>query len=315
MELLLIGNSNICRNRVLPALSTLNISRIDVASLTRNSSISLVEGVSVHLFDDYDIAMAQSDAGLVYISTHNSKHAEWTEKALRRGFHVIVDKPAFTSLDETKRLVDLAHKRKRCLSEATVYAYHPQIDVAKKAFDKINSRPTRLTATFSFPPLAADNFRYKKELGGGAMLDLGAYAVTPGRLFFGEEPQEIFCRIGKWGDEVETSFSILATYGAGRSMVGHFGFNTGYHNRLEILGPHLTVIIDRVFTTPADLENVLVINQDNKTKDVKVPAADNFAIFLHEVFRAIETGQHESLSQNILSDATVLHRLRQASAR
>jgi NDP-hexose-3-ketoreductase len=313
MKLLLIGYSRIAQKRLLPALAAIGLAHIDVASRTRAAEVTRPAGATGRVFDDYDAALAESQADLVYVSTVNSTHAEWAEKALRRDRHVIVDKPAFTSLDDTRRLLDLAQRRNRCLAESTVYAYHPQIQAAGGAFREADSRPARLTATFSFPPLPADNFRYRKDCGGGALWDLGPYAVTPGRLFFGAEPDEVLCRVTGRGAEVETSFSVLATYPGGRSMVGHFGFNTGYRNRLEILGPHVTVAIDRVFTMPASLSNELHVDQRNQPRTVTVPPADHFALFLRAVVAAIETGEHGPLAHDMLSDARVLHRLRQAS--
>ena len=207
----------------------------------------------------------------------------------------------------------MAQRQGRCLAESTVYGYHPQIAAAKQAFAEADSRPTQLTATFSFPPLPADNFRYKAACDGGALWDLGPYAVTPGRIFFGEEPQDIACRITGAGAEVETSFSVLMTYSGGRSMVGHFGFNTGYRNRLDILGPQVVVTIDRVFTTPANLANEVHISQNNQSKIITVSPADQFALFLRAVVSAIEAGQHETLADDLLSDAQVMWRLREAA--
>ncbi len=46
-----------------------------------------------------------------------------------------------------------------------------------------NQIPTHITVDFSFPPLDPENFRYKKDLGGGALNDLGPYAVSAGRVF------------------------------------------------------------------------------------------------------------------------------------
>lgn len=313
MKLLLIGYSRIAQKRALPALAHIGLTHVDVASRTRADRVTLPEGVTGRVFDDYETALVHSTANLAYVSTVNSTHAVWAAEALRRGYHVVVDKPAFTSLDDTQRLLDLARQHKRCLAEATVYAYHPQIQIARQTFLDAGLQPTRLTATFSFPPLAADNFRYRKDYGGGALWDLGPYAVTPGRLFFGAEPEEISCRITGRGDEVETGFSMLATYPGGRAMVGHFGFNTGYCNRLEILGPHTTIAMERVFTTPAGQANVLHVNQHNQPQTVAVPPADSFALFFRAVVAALETGQFESLAQDLLSDASVLHRLRQAS--
>lgn len=314
MRLLLIGYSKIAQKRVLPALPKAGVAQVDVASHSRADDVVLPQGAAGQVFGNYEAALDESDADLVYISTVNSAHAEWVAKALERGYHVVVDKPACTSLVETRRLLDLARRKDRCLAEATVYGYHPQIGAARQAFVEAGSRPTRIVATFSFPPLPTDNFRYKATSDGGALWDLGPYAVTPGRLFFDEEPKEVACYVTGRGDEVETSFSVLMTYAGGRSMVGHFGFNTGYRNRLDILGPDVTVTIDRVFTTPADMAGELHINQRNQARVVEVPPADNFALFLRTVIDGIETGQHGSLADDLLADARVLWRLRKAGA-
>jgi NDP-hexose-3-ketoreductase len=313
VKLLLIGYSSIAQKRVLPALAEAEITHVDVASHSRAAEVALPKGSTGRVFDNYETALAESEADLVYVSTVNSVHATWAEKALQHGYHVIVDKPAFTSLDDTRRLLDLAQRQDRCLAESNTYGYHPQIEVAKQAFAEAGSRPTRLTAVFSFPPLPADNFRYQASCGGGALWDLGPYAATPGRIFFGEEPEEVVCRVAEWDDEVETGFSTLMTYAGGRSMVGHFGFTTGYRNRLDILGPHITITIDRVFTTPANLANEVHANQHDQRRTVAVPPADNFARFLRAVVEAIETGKHGALAEDMLSDARVIWRLREAA--
>ncbi|MBN1811732.1 MAG: Gfo/Idh/MocA family oxidoreductase [Anaerolineae bacterium] len=313
MKLLLIGCSKIAQKRVLPALARAGILAADVASRSRATEVALPEGLAGRVFEDYTTALNQSDADLAYVSTVNSTHAEWAEQALRCGYHVVIDKPACTSLEHTQRLLELARQRSLCLAEATTYGYHPQIEVARQAFAEVGSGPTCLIATFSFPPLAADNFRYQAAADGGALWDLGPYAVTPGRLFFGAEPEEIFGRVTEWGTEVETGFSLLMTYSDGRSMAGHFGFNTGYRNRLDILGPGVTVTIDRVFTTPPTAANEVYVNQHNQPKSIAVPPADQFALFLRAMVAAIETGQHSPLAEDMLSDARVLHRLREAA--
>ena len=313
MKLLLIGYSKIAQRRVLPALTEAGIAHVDVASHSRAAAVTLPEGASGRVFDDYEVALAESEADLVYVSTVNSTHAKWAERALQNRYHVIIDKPAVTRLEDAHRLVELAQRQGCCLAESTVYGYHPQIAAIKQAFAEADSRPTQLTATFSFPPLPADNFRYKTACDGGALWDLGPYAVTPGRIFFGEEPQEIVCRITGAGAEVETGFGVLMTYNSGRSMVGHFGFNTGYRNRLDVLGPRVTVTIDRVFTAPANLANEVHINQDDQSKTITVPPADQFTLFIRAVVSAIETGQHKALADDLLSDAQVMWRLREAA--
>lgn len=316
MRILILGYSKIVRKRVIPAIGRIaDITKVDVASRSSASQILLPETIKGDIFDDYEQALSKSTADIVYISTVNSTHAEWAEKAFLEGFHVVVDKPAFTKLEDAERMVDLANRQKRCLAEATVYAYHPQIALAKDVFLSAKVKPTRLTAIFSFPPLNADNFRYIKALGGGALQDLGPYAVTPGRLFFEEEPKEICCRVGSRGgkDNIETSFSMLAVYSEGKSMVGHFGFDTEYRNFMNVLGPDISIENNRIFTISPEMENELQIKQGNKRKALKTPKADCFALFLTKVLDDIKRGDYKEFLDSLYSDALVFDRLRLAA--
>jgi len=316
MNILIIGYSAIAKKRILPALRKIEqISRIDIASRSSASGLLAEAACNGTVFNDYAEAISKSKADLVYISLVNSSHAEWAEQALRRGCHVIVDKPAFTSIDDARRLTDLARAKGLCLAEATVYAWHPQIQMARDLFLQAGTRPTRLTVSFSFPPLPADNFRYQKHFGGGALWDLGPYAVSPERLFFEDEPEEVFCRVctRSAATGVDTSFSMLASYPGGRSMVGHFDFNTEYRNCINILGPGMSVDIDRVFTIPPDMENELLVRSNNCTTRVQAPRTDSFAVYLQRVCDSISESRHHSFIETLLSDATVLNRLRKAA--
>ncbi len=311
MRVLLLGYSSIVRRRVLPALARTGVVGVDVATRSAAGEVTLPQGLTGQVFDDYGEALRKSEAGLVYISTVNSLHAELAGTALERGYHVVIDKPAATDLSGVQRLIRLAGQRGRLLAEANVYGYHPQIEVARRVFAEIGSRPAQLVSAFSFPPLPPGNYRHDPKLGGGMLLDLGCYAITPGRFFFGEAPLEIICRWSKRpGEKVDCAFSLLATYPGGRSLVGHFGTTTGYVNRLEVLGPHATVSIERVFTTPPNMTCELRVNQHNKFRTITVPPADNFALFLGAVLEGIQSGRTQPFAEAMLADAEALERLR-----
>jgi NDP-hexose-3-ketoreductase len=316
MHVLILGYSGIVKKRVLPALRKIKqIDCIDIASRSQDACLSSKAACNGTFFNDYAEALAKSNADLVYISLVNSMHAEWAERALLKGCHVIVDKPSFTSLDDAMRLATLARQKSLCLAEATVYASHPQIQLARELFLQAGTYPTRLSVSFSFPPFSEDNFRCQKHLGGGALLDLGSYAVSPGRLFFESQPEEVFCRIGTRHPvtDLDTSFSMLAMYPGGRSMVGHFDFNTEYRNRVNILGPGMSVDIGRIFTTPPEVENELFVRSNNNAKTIKEPPANSFALFFQDVFDSIEQNKHQFFVENLLSDATSFDRLRVAA--
>jgi len=314
MRILIAGYSNIVQKRVLPALcKILDITHIDIASRSRADTIVMGDTPVARIYNDYDRAFSESKADIVYVSTVNSAHLPLVQKALHKGMHVIVDKPAFISLEDAKRWTDFARTARLCLAESTVYAYHEQIHSIRSAFRSAQSLPSRVIATFSFPPMAEDNFRYCRELGGGALLDLGPYAVSVGRIFFdNEEPKEIWARVCARGgaDDIDISFIVLAVYSQGRLMIGQFGFDTEYRNHVNIIGPGISVCVQRIFSTPPDMENEIHIQQNNKGRVIAVPASDNFLIFLTRLIDAIKAGDYEAFSRDLLADASALHRLR-----
>jgi dTDP-3,4-didehydro-2,6-dideoxy-alpha-D-glucose 3-reductase len=311
MNILFLGFSRIVQKRVLPASRRVpGLQPTEVATYTSRAAGS---DSGMLVFDDYDQALRESSAKLVYVSTVNSDHAKWVEAALKHGRHVVVDKPAFSRLEDAHRLVELAQRSGLCLAEAVVYTHHPQVEMAKEFLAQAEISPTRLTAVFSFPPLDSGNFRYKQVLGGGALNDLGPYAVSVGRFFFGDAPAEIVARIHGHAGEVESSFSLLATYPGGRCLAGHFGFDTEYCNRLQVLGPGASVELDRVFTPPTDEALEFTVRRSNKVEKRTAPAGDSFASFLREVTEAIEGGHADGFARQLLADAEVLDRLRKAA--
>ena len=306
LRALILGNSAIVAKRVAPALdATDGISGVDTASLRTPGAT----------FDNYEAALASSDAELVYVSLVNSDHALWSKRALESGRHVIVDKPAVLHHREAQELAELSSARGLCIAEATAYAKHPQIEQISKLYKDEGSRPTRITATFSFPPLPDDNFRYRRDLGGGAIYDLGPYAVSPGRLFFGSSPIDVECRVLATGgaDDVPIAFSVMMNYDGGCSMVGTFGFDTAYCNRLSILGEGLGVDVDRVFTTPENLENELRISRPTGNSAVKTSAGDCFQLFFEDVLQKISDDDLEGFRNDMLADASAIDRLRESA--
>jgi predicted dehydrogenase len=245
----------------------------------------------------------------------NSHHREWAEAAIACGKHVIVDKPSFQGLAEAERLMKLARKHRVCLAEATVYAYHPQVALVKSVFHDAGSMALRINATFSVPPLDPDNFRYRRALGGGALWDLGPYAVSIGRVLFGESPLAFQAHVTSTGgvDDVETGFSILGSYPGGKSLVGHFGFDTVYRNRVDILGQTVGVELDRVFTIPPDVNNTIRVTRQNDSTTVEAPPADSFRVFFQHVFDRVASDNWNALTDDLLADARALQQLRDAA--
>jgi predicted dehydrogenase len=316
MRLLILGHSSLVQRRVLPALRRLDaIDQIDLATRQVARDPASVTWTDGDVYGDYAAALQQSSAELVYVSLINSAHGHWTEEALRRDRHVVVDKPAFLEPGEPERMLELAEERGLCLAEATVFAYHPQVALIRDQFLTAGTAPRRITVTFSIPPMDPGNFRYQRELGGGALWDLGPYAVSVGRVFFGDELLSLDCRVLGHAsqDGVETAFAMLAEYPGGRSVVGTFGFDTVYRNRLDLIADEVGVEVDRIFTTPPDVANELRITRRDGASTLAAPPGDAFAAFFDHVVSRVQAHDWGDMASDLRCDARTLRRLRRAA--
>ena len=311
MKLLLLGFSRIAQRRILPALASLGLPGIDVASVLAESTENQHIGVEKRYWT-YQEALENSRADLVYVSTINSLHAALASEALRRGFHVIVDKPACLTAQEAYDLTELAASSGKCVAEATVWAYHPQVCQAMELFQ---GGATRIAAAFSFPPLPNTDTRYKAEWGGGAENDLGPYALTPGRCFFGQPAEVIEARILSEYMGVTTSFALLSTYPNGRSLTGYFGFDTCYVNQLQVAGPRLGISMERAFSPPAGMPMRLSVHEDDQVRGIDIAPADTFAIFMRTVLEAIREGEFAGFRRALLADSLEREALRSSLLR
>ena len=306
----------------MPAARTVSaIHRISAAS--RSQAREAAEGRAAGggavdaWYADYEEALASAGANLVYLSGANADHAEWVMRALRHGCHVIVDKPAFLDLETAEAAVRLAREQERGLAEATVFLFHPQAATLRALVDPAESSVTRATATFSFPPLPPGDFRYRADCGGGSLYDLGPYAAATNRLLFGAQPDDVECKVLSRDTSrdagVDTSFSVLLTHAAGRSLAGHFGFVMAYQNRLSVVTRSRTIDADRLFTTPPDLACTLRVREGHDERTVPVAPGDAFALLLEAFVDAMGRRDFGAFERALLDDAALLARLRHAA--
>jgi dTDP-3,4-didehydro-2,6-dideoxy-alpha-D-glucose 3-reductase len=304
MRLLILGYSSIAERRVLPA--TQRVDAITEISLASRSRAEPAAGWAKRgrFFSDYRVALDESDADLVYISLPNAFHDQWVFAALAAGKHVIVDKPAFMTMDASVRAVAEARRRRLLLAEATVFAHHAHFDALLALTGDIGTL-THVDAQFIIPPLPITNFRNHADLGGGCLLDMGPYAAALARLFGGGTPSRLFAVAGGRHPQtgVDMGFSMLARLANGTSLTGHFSFEGEYQNRLIAVAPFGSVLAERIFSPPANHKIVWQRRMRNVEDVVTFEASDIFKRFLQAVVQSVATGNHEPFHLNLLADA------------
>ena len=135
----------------------------------------------------YEALLADPGVTAVYIATPHPWHREWAERAAAAGKHILCEKPLALRRDDAAHIVDAARRHKVFLMEAFMYRCHPQtaalVDLVRRgAIGDVRLIRAAFSVICPFDP---EHRMFKRELGGGAILDLGCYPVTFSRLIAG----------------------------------------------------------------------------------------------------------------------------------
>ncbi|MFD7617908.1 Gfo/Idh/MocA family protein [Streptomyces sp. NPDC059802] len=314
MELLLIGMSRFAQRRVLPAAASLpEIETINVVSSHVGTEVLGRVAKLGTVYTDWREALTVARPSLVYVSLVNSDHARVVRCALEHGHHVVVDKPGLPDPDTAEEMVSLARSSSLVIAEATCYSFHPVFAAVRSILADLGAEVTKALAVFT-PPVPADDWRYVRARGGGALLDTGPYAVSLGRVLWGEEPERIDVIVGdRTADALETSYSMLAGYPGGRTVVGQFGFTTAYQNTVRLMGKGFTIEVERPFSAPPEMAVSLRVQSGDQVSVHTVKPADSMRVFLSEVLVAAQRGA-EDFAVPLLRDARALARLTGAAS-
>ena len=135
-------------------------------------------------YGSYAELMADPDVDLVYVGIPHSHHYDVTREALLAGKPCLVEKAFMANRREAKEIIDLAHEQKVFLAEAIWTRYQPVVNMVRELIDSGRiGTPRLLTATLGYS--MGDKPRIMRaDLCGGALLDLGVYALNFVRMFF-----------------------------------------------------------------------------------------------------------------------------------
>jgi len=127
----------------------------------------------------------------VYLPLPNSQHREWTVRAAEAGKHVLCEKPLGLTAAECAAMAAAARASGVLLMEAFMYRFHPRSTRVVELVRSGTIGDLRLIrSAFTFRLTRPDNIRWRPDLGGGALMDVGCYCVNVTRTIAGREPVE-----------------------------------------------------------------------------------------------------------------------------
>ncbi len=247
-------------------------------SLEHVKAEAMTKDTSAKIFHSYDSIIKDPSIDAIYIPLPPALHYRWAKLALENNKHVFLEKPSTITLNDTVHLVELAKKYKLALHENYMFAYHNQIEYVRNLIAGNKLGDIRLIRiAFGFPLRQLNDFRYKKTLGGGALLDCAGYTLKLASILLGEDIKFLYSNLNNLsGFGVDMYGSAALTNNKGQVAQVAFGMDNSYKCELEIWGSKGTFFTNRILTAPVDYEPDATIKVGNEIENFKLPSDDTF---------------------------------------
>lgn len=162
-------------------------------------------------YGSYDEIIKDKDIDVVYIATPHSNHYEYIIKSLNNNKHVLCEKAITVNERELEEALKIAREKNLVLEEAMTLFHMP---LYEKVIKKINKedlgKVNMVQVSFgSFKEYDENNRFFNLDLAGGALLDIGTYALSFARYFLSSMPEEILSTVKKAKTGVDEESGII----------------------------------------------------------------------------------------------------------
>ncbi len=311
-----LGCANIAKRSVIPAMLEIDgLELVAVASRTEHKANEYAQLFNCEAIVGYQNLLDRGDIDVIYMPLPTGLHEEWVIKALQAGKHVHIEKSLAMDYDSAMRMVDMARDKGLLIMENFMFLYHGQHQFVKDIIAKGEIGELRcFRSSFGFPPLPEDNFRYNRELGGGALLDAAAYTVRASQLFLGNDLWVEAATLNNNKSEVDIYGGAYLKSEQGHFAEVAFGFDNFYQCNYEIWGSKGKITAHRSFTPGSNFKPVITIEKQGEIENHEIEAENHFINILKEFIRCVNEKDFESKYEEILNQARLLHGLRKKAS-
>ena len=326
-----LGYARIAREAVIPAI--VRSSNSVFHAIASREAAKLDEcrkkfgNVKAH--GSYEDLLNDSDVDAVYVPLPNALHREWTIKAAEHGKHVLCEKPIGLNADECREMIAASTKHGVVLMEAFMYRYS---DCTRKVIEVLRSGALGeikyIHSTFRFLLANPGSIKYKPELGGGSLYDVGSYPVNFTGMVVDEiariqavetgkpaapapMPESISVQCVKEGG-VDVIFSALLKYPSGLIASLNSGFNAQKQIEAQIVGSKGVLYVPNTFLEDACSLTLTVDGKIEKT--IQVENSDRYRLEVEDFADAVISKRPPFFSlQETLRNMELIDRLMAAS--
>lgn len=183
-----------------------------VSSGHYSSAIKFSEEFSIeHVYENYQSMFEDENIDIVYIATPHNSHYEIMKNALLRNKHVFCEKAITLNSKELDECVKIAKERHLVISDGVTLFHMPLFKELKKVISSNSLGPVKMIQVNfgSFKEYDVNNRLFNPNLAGGALLDIGVYAVSFARWFMSSKPNTVLTTMTPFETGVDESSGIL----------------------------------------------------------------------------------------------------------
>ncbi len=272
----------------------------------------------VQVYDQLEALLDDANVEAVYLPLANREHAEWTLRAIERGKHVLCEKPMALRVADIEAIEAAARRRQVTVMEGFMYRFHPQhARVQELVRSGLIGELRFVRASYSFMMRPARMYRLSENIenGGGAMWDIGCYAIHSARMWFDEDPVSVTATAKYVDSGADISTSGILNFRDGKRAHFDFSFECARRSEYEITGTKGGVKCHTVWQLPGDVPEISWWTEDGRRGEERLPAANHFRLEVEHFSECVLKGQPPRLS---LEDAkancrTIVAALRSAA--
>ncbi|ELC8385372.1 Gfo/Idh/MocA family oxidoreductase [Clostridium perfringens] len=207
----ILGPGNIARDFA-QALNRVNGEVYAVASRNKERAEKFARENNVKkAYGSYDEIIKDKDIDVVYIATPHSNHYEYIIKSLNNNKHVLCEKAITVNERELEEALKIARENNLVLEEAMTLFHMPLYEKVIKKINKEDLGKVNIVQVSfgSFKEYDENNRFFNLDLAGGALLDIGTYALSFARYFLSSMPEEILSTVKKAKTGVDEESGII----------------------------------------------------------------------------------------------------------
>jgi len=280
------------KRTVLPLKKSSKVELFAIASRDENKAASTAKKFDIpKSYGSYESLLNDPEVEMVYIPLPNHLHAKWIKASADAGKHILCEKPIAMSAGEAEDAIAYASSKGVLVMEAFMYRFQPQWIRAREIAQvgEIGSLVS-IETFFSYHNPDPSNIRNIAEYGGGALMDIGCYAVSVPRFIFGAEPVRAISLIA-YDDVFKTDKHVSAILDFnGRRASFTVSTQAFPYQKVFIHGSSGDMVVQTPFNTFTDVPAVLTVTNSIGKRDIHFEPYDQYGLQFNAFAEAIRNG-------------------------